>query len=60
VDPPARSVRTLACDGPLIRVHAGLEDADDLAADFVTALDAALRAGASASAERVAVKTQPA
>ncbi len=45
VDPPVRSVRSLACEGPLIRVHAGLEDVDDLAADFVSALDAASRAG---------------
>jgi cystathionine beta-lyase len=60
VDPPVRSVRRLACDGPLIRVHAGLEDPDDLAADFVSALDAASRAGSSARPQREAVKAQEA
>ncbi len=60
VDPPARSVRPLPCDGPLIRVHAGLEDVDDLTADFSSALDAALRAGSSARPDRVIVKAQEA
>jgi cystathionine beta-lyase len=45
VDLPMRSVRPLPCDGPLVRVHAGLEDVDDLIADFGSALDAALHAG---------------
>jgi cystathionine beta-lyase len=29
-----RAVRKLEADGPVVRVHAGLEDADDLIADF--------------------------
>lgn len=36
-------VLVLSCVGPLIRVHAGLENVDDLIADFTSALDAALR-----------------
>ena len=45
VDPPTRSVRMVQYDGPLVRIHAGLEDVDDLIADLGSALDAALRAG---------------
>ena len=41
VDPPARAVRPLPFNGPLVRVHAGLEDVDDLVRDFSAALDAA-------------------
>lgn len=41
VDPPMRSVRPLPFDGPLVRVHAGLEDIDELVRDFSQALDAA-------------------
>ncbi|MEP6790052.1 MAG: cystathionine beta-lyase [Ramlibacter sp.] len=44
VDPPARSVRPFACEGPLVRVHAGLEDVEDLIRDFGGALDRARRA----------------
>lgn len=43
VDKPVRTVRPLELDGPLIRIHAGLECAQDLLADFSEALDAALR-----------------
>lgn len=46
VDLPVRSVRFPQADGPLVRVHAGLESVDDLIADFSSALDAALGAGA--------------
>jgi cystathionine beta-lyase len=60
VDPPTRTARPLACDGPLIRVHAGLEDIDDLVDDFSSALAAAARAGEPAGATRVLVKPQPA
>lgn len=42
VDLPTRSIRPFQCVGPLIRVHAGLENVDDLIADFTSALDAAL------------------
>lgn len=38
VDPPARTVRALDLQGPLLRVHAGLDDLDDLVADFTAAL----------------------
>jgi cystathionine beta-lyase len=41
VEPPARSVRPFDCQGPLVRVHAGLEDVDDLVADFTQALQRA-------------------
>jgi cystathionine beta-lyase len=38
VDPPVRSVRPFACEGVLVRVHAGLENVEDLIADFTGAL----------------------
>jgi cystathionine beta-lyase len=41
VDPPVRSVRPFECEGQLVRVHAGLENLDDLVADFSSALRAA-------------------
>lgn len=40
---PERCTRPMLWQGPLIRVHAGLEAADDLLEDFRGALDAALR-----------------
>lgn len=45
VDQPVRCVRPVQCEGPLIRVHAGLENVDDLIADFSAGLDAALASG---------------
>ncbi|MES3002500.1 MAG: cystathionine beta-lyase [Pseudomonadota bacterium] len=44
VDPPLRSVRPFPCEGQLVRVHAGLEDVDDLIRDFTGALDRTQRA----------------
>jgi len=41
VDPPTRTVAPLPHTGPLVRVHAGLEDVDDLVTDFTDALTAA-------------------
>jgi cysteine-S-conjugate beta-lyase len=38
VDPPARSVQPFDAQGVLVRVHAGLEDIDDLTQDFTGAL----------------------
>ena len=38
---PMRSARTWDLQGPLVRIHAGLEDAADLAADLLQGLDAA-------------------
>jgi cysteine-S-conjugate beta-lyase len=38
VDPPARSVQPFDAQGVLVRVHAGLEDIDDLTRDFTGAL----------------------
>jgi cystathionine beta-lyase len=43
VEPPTRSVRPFHCDGPLVRVHAGLEDVDELIEDFTCALERAGR-----------------
>jgi len=43
VENPLRTVRPLQLEGPLIRVHAGLESASDLLADLSMALDAAMR-----------------
>lgn len=48
IDRPVRTVRPWTREGPLIRIHAGLESGDDLVADMVRALDG-LRAGTSAS-----------
>lgn len=48
VDPPKRSVSSGHNAGPLLRVHAGLEDIDDLIEDFTAALDVALRAESAA------------
>ena len=48
IDRPVRAVRPWTREGPLIRIHAGLESGDDLVADMVRALDG-LRAGTSAS-----------
>ncbi|WP_249225213.1 cystathionine beta-lyase [Tardiphaga alba] len=42
VDPPKRCVPTGGCDGPLLRIHAGLEDVQDLIEDMCGALDSAL------------------
>jgi cysteine-S-conjugate beta-lyase len=44
VDTPQRSVRPFRCEGQLVRVHAGLEDVDDLIRDFSAALEHAARA----------------
>jgi len=45
VDPlPARCASDLDCPGVLLRIHAGLEGAQDLIADMTQALDAALDA----------------
>ncbi|MBG9389417.1 cystathionine beta-lyase [Caenimonas aquaedulcis] len=44
VDPPKRSVRPFPHEGQLVRVHAGLEDVDDLIRDFTAALGRATRA----------------
>lgn len=41
MDRPRRNARTWDLEGPLVRVHAGLEDASDLAADLCQALGAA-------------------
>lgn len=41
MDPPRRNTRAWPLQGPLVRIHAGLEDADDLAADLLRALGAA-------------------
>ncbi|MBO4228511.1 cystathionine beta-lyase [Bradyrhizobium neotropicale] len=41
VDPPKRTETSLALAGPLLRIHAGLEDASDLIADMHQALRAA-------------------
>jgi cystathionine beta-lyase len=60
VDPPVRSVRPLPQGEPLIRVHAGLEDPSDLASDFCSALDVALRTDECARMEREPVKALPA
>lgn len=60
VDAPTRTARTLPCDGPLIRVHAGLESADDLIEDFTGALDAAMRAGEAVKPDRLFVNPQEA
>jgi cystathionine beta-lyase len=42
VDTPQRATRQPDLPGPLLRVHAGLENADDLVRDFCGALDAAI------------------
>ena len=44
VEPPVRTVRPYACEGPLVRVHAGLEDPADLISDFSLALHRATAA----------------
>ena len=41
VDTPSRTIRPLHLEGPLLRIHAGLECAQDLWADFSSGLDAA-------------------
>jgi cystathionine beta-lyase len=41
VDKPSRTARALDLEGPLLRIHAGLECAQDLLADFSSGLDAA-------------------
>lgn len=41
VDKPQRATAVLDLPGPLLRVHAGLENAEDLVRDFCDALDAA-------------------
>lgn len=43
MDAPRRNTRTWDLQGPLVRIHAGLEDAQDLAADLCQALHAAER-----------------
>jgi cystathionine beta-lyase len=44
VELPLRTASPLDLQGSLLRVHAGLEDVDDLAQDFRDALDAACQA----------------
>jgi len=41
--PPARTVNPQLCEGPLLRIHAGLESVEDLIADMDQALHAALQ-----------------
>lgn len=55
VDPPPRCVSAAIGGGPLLRIHAGLESAQDLIADMTQALDAARYAGADDSSIRSAV-----
>jgi cystathionine beta-lyase len=51
VDPaPTRSSSAAGFDGPLLRIHAGLECVDDLIADMCQALDAARSVGTSGKA----------
>lgn len=46
VDPgPARSETDWSGRGPMVRLHAGLEDGDDLIADLAQAIDATLASG---------------
>lgn len=40
MDRPRRNTRAWDLEGPLVRIHAGLEDAQDLAADLLQALEA--------------------
>ena len=60
IDPlPARSTGWPFDHGTLLRVHAGMENADDLIADMQQALDAACRAAPqSGSTGRIALSTQ--
>ena len=39
MDPPARAVRPWTHEGPLLRIHAGLESCNDLVRDMQSALD---------------------
>ena len=48
VDSPKRSVLACSDAGPLLRIHAGLEDVNDLIDDMTGALDVALRAETAA------------
>lgn len=48
VSTPTRTVAKWSDQGQLLRVHAGLENVDDLYADFASALDAAQRVDAAA------------
>lgn len=41
MDRPRRNASTWSLEGPLVRIHAGLEDAGDLAADLLQALSVA-------------------
>jgi cystathionine beta-lyase len=52
VDPPKRTEESLALSGPLLRVHAGLEGANDLIADMHQALQAACDQADSGTAKR--------
>ncbi|MFD1709124.1 cystathionine beta-lyase [Ottowia sp. GY511] len=45
MDAPLRTIRPWAFEGPLIRIHAGLEDCDDLMRDMGQALDFMRRHG---------------
>lgn len=53
VDPPARNIACWQAQGPLLRLHAGLEDAEELWHDLSSALDAYLQR-ASVKVTRVA------
>lgn len=49
VGKPKRSARNWVDSGTLVRIHAGLEDPQDLVADMLAALDVAYARGAAAS-----------
>ncbi len=55
--PPARCASAAIGGGPLLRIHAGLENVQDLIADMTQALDAACNAGADDSSIRRAALT---
>ena len=52
VDPPKRTEESFALTGPLLRIHAGLEGANDLIADMHQALQAACDLADSGNAKR--------
>lgn len=60
MDTPRRNTRAWPMQGPLVRIHAGLEDADDLAADLMRGLEAAdqtLRTGTGPGSGLVVPRT---
>ncbi|WP_332816437.1 cystathionine beta-lyase [Ramlibacter sp.] len=52
MDPPTRTARPWSAPGPLVRIHAGLEACQDLAADLVHALAKAREHGLSQTPAR--------